>query len=91
MTEDVMDRLDIPAFLRKRDDNAPPAPKTTFFSWVRKAEGWLFKGLKAAVGLLTAPFKPKPLPPKKSAVVKDVLWEMEAIALPEQIAPKPPN
>ena len=91
LSEWGLDEIEIPAFLRKRDDNAPPVPKPTFFTWVRKAGAWLFKGLKASTGLLATPFKPKPLPPKKSTIVKDVLWEMEALALPEQIAPKPPN
>ena len=74
--------------MRKRDDSAPLAPKPTIFSRAKKVGAWLFKAIKAAASLLAIPFRPKPVPPKKSAVVKDVLWEMEAIALPEQIAPK---
>ena len=85
LSEWGLDEIEIPAFLRKRDDNAPPAPKPTIFSRAKKVGGWLFKTVKASAATLATPFKPKPVPPKKSAVVKDVLWEMEAIALPEQI------
>ena len=88
LSEWGLDEIEIPAFLRKRDDNAPPAPKPTLFSRAKKVGAWLLRGIKAAAAILATPFKPKPTPPKKSAVVKDVLWEMEAIALPEQIAPQ---
>lgn len=80
-----MDELDIPEFLRRRDDDdgdyprvsRPPAvtistQKSLIAQWIES---------------LLARFR-KPAKPTKNQVVKNVLWEMESTALPERIAPQ---
>jgi len=86
LTEDGMDRLDIPAFLRKQatgDDEEIPLiesrPKRA-----QKKPGLFSRLLKKTASLIQF----KRAPRKKSEVVKDVLWQMEEIALPEKIAPR---
>ena len=86
LTEDVMDRLDIPAFLRKQatgDDEELPLIESQRKRAPRKP-GLLSRLLKKTASLVQF----KRAPRKKTEVVKDVLWQMEEIALPEKIAPR---
>jgi len=86
LTEDVMDRLDIPAFLRKQatgDDEEIPLTESRPKRAPRKP-GLFSRLIKKTTSLVQ--FKREPR--KKTEVVKDVLWQMEEIALPEKIAPR---
>jgi len=81
-----MDRLDIPAFLRKQatgDDEEIPLIESRR-KRVQKKPGLLSRLIKKTASLVQ--FKREPR--KKTEVVKDVLWQMEEIALPEKIAPR---
>lgn len=83
LSEFGMDRMDIPAFLRKRDD----LEDTPGAAVPGRNRRWWPSGL---LGALWNTLKPKPRQAKASSKkdpVQSVLWQMEAIALPEKIAP----
>jgi len=86
LTEDIMDRLDIPAFLRKQatgDDEEIPLIESRPKRAPRKP-GLFSRLIKKTASLVQF----KRAPRKKTEVVKDVLWQIEEIALPEKIAPR---
>ena len=81
-----MDELDIPAFLRKREDSDDLLPvvkrSVSRKKRVLHAMGkWLSQMLKDLAARLK-----KPERKTKKDLVQSVLWDMEAIALPEKIA-----
>ena len=82
-----MDELDIPAFLRKREDSDDLLPVVKR-SVSRKKEvlhaigQWFYRALQDLVGRFKKPEKKT-----KKDLVQSVLWDMEAIALPEKIDP----
>jgi len=81
-----MDELDIPAFLRKREDSDDLLPvvkrSVSHKKRVLHAMGkWLSQMLKDLAVRLRKPEKKT-----KKDLVQSVLWDMEAIALPEKIA-----
>lgn len=85
ITEWNIDSLDIPSFLRKKattDEAEQPIDRAPRKSPLNP-EFSLFKKLKAGLTFLFSLRRP---PRKKSAIVKDVLWQMEELALPEKIA-----
>jgi hypothetical protein len=82
-----MDELDIPAFLRKREDSDDLLPvvkrSVSHKKRVLHAVGkWLSQMLKDLAARLKKPEKKT-----KKDLVQSVLWDMEAIALPEKIDP----
>jgi hypothetical protein len=82
-----MDELDIPAFLRKREDSDDLLPvvkrSVSRKKKVLHAMGkWLSQMLKDLATRLKKPEKKT-----KKDLVQSVLWDMEAIALPEKIDP----
>lgn len=84
LSESGMDRLDIPAFLRKQaesDDVETPSTAPQTGEALRKP-GFIKRLFKRVISLVRF----KRTPQKKSEVVKDVLWQMEELALPEKIA-----
>ena len=82
-----MDELDIPAFLRKREDSDDLLPVVKR-SVSRKKKAlhaigqWFYRTLQELLGR----FKKREKKTKKD-LVQSVLWDMEAIALPEKIDP----
>lgn len=84
ITEWDIDSLDIPSFLRKRetDDDAEPSIRHSPRKTPLRTKVGLLTRLKTS---LASFFSQKRPPPKKSAIVKDVLWQMEELALPEKL------
>ena len=85
--EFAMDELDIPAFLRKREDSDDLLPvvkrSVSRKKKVLHAMGkWLSQMLKDLAARLRKTEKKT-----KKDLVQSVLWDMEAIALPEKIDP----
>lgn len=88
LREDGMDRMEIPAFLRKREDDDDQRPTHQKKTSTHKGAQETRKGLiSRLLETLAARFK-KPQKNTKKDLVKSVLRDMEAIALPERIAPK---
>ena len=84
LSESGMDSLDIPAFLRKQaepDHVETPSTASQTGKAFRKP-GFIKRLFKRVVSLVRF----KRASRKKSEVVKDVLWQMEELALPEKIA-----
>jgi len=81
-----IDTIDIPAFLRKRDDSAADQTRTAPPSSPFKSEQGL-ESLRQLWFKFLAFFKLKNKSSTKSDIVKKVLWGMEATALPEQVVP----
>ena len=78
-----IDQIDIPAFLRKREDSDDSLPIIKRVSPQKKKTtgaiiGWFFRVLQR---LKT------PKEKTEKDLVQSVLWDMEAIALPEKIDP----
>lgn len=95
LNEFGMDRVDIPAFLRKQaigDDTEPtpepPAPKPVVAPTLRKRPGpfaRLWVRLCNALGVDGTEAQRRAA---KGNPMQEVLWDMEASALPERIAPE---
>jgi hypothetical protein len=84
-----MDQLDIPAFLRKREDSDDLLPVVKrSVSKKKKLLRAFGQWLSELFQTLAERFK-KPEKRTKKDLVQSVLWDMEAIALPEKIAQSP--
>jgi hypothetical protein len=82
-----MDELDIPAFLRKREDSDDLLPVVKrSVSRKKNLLHAMGKWLSQMLEDLAARLK-KPERKTKKDLVQSVLWDMEAIALPEKIDP----
>ncbi len=93
LNEYGMDRVDIPAFLRKQatgDDTEPPpkpAPKQVLVPALRKRPGAFARLWIALCNFLGVDGTEAQRKAAKGNPMQEVLWDMEASALPERIAP----
>ncbi|MFN4999369.1 MAG: hypothetical protein ACK5FQ_08800, partial [Betaproteobacteria bacterium] len=83
LSEFGMDRLDIPSFLRKRaeTDEAETSLTQPVSRASQKRPRFVGRLLRRAISFFSSRRSPR----RKNEAVKDVLWEMEALAIPEKV------